>query len=169
MSTKKRNKKHNPDKRAQRFFSNTRLWSWETMRDSKGQRLSHGEARCGFVWKPLSQREVDNLITRNNNWAVCCRALCHVNGSTWIESEIRSARDIKVNDFADLYDDLRNAVLSQVRLSHVVDVGWIVQSFGKFDRTDSNFELVYQGEITQERAERWAEQNKTYRQEAKAA
>lgn len=143
------------------------------MVDENGTRISHGEARCGFVWKPLSQREVDNLIVRNNNWVICCRALCSNGSDTWIETEIRSARDIKINDFAFMYDDLRNEVLSAVQLRHVIDVGWIVHSFGKESRIDDGFELAYPLEVTEERQARWAALNETYHerreQEAQAA
>ena len=163
---KKKRKQHNPNKRAQRFFSNTRLWSWESMIDQNGSRISHGEARCGFVWKPLSQKEVDSLIIRNNNWVICCRALCRTNDSVWIESEIRSARDIKVNDFSFMYDELRDSVLSQVQKRHVIDIGWIVHSFGKDDRIDSNFELAYQDTDLplDVRQKQWGILNETYKE-----
>lgn len=173
LNKKQRRKGHNPNKRAQRFFSNTRLWSWESMVDESGMRISHGEARCGFAWKQLSQKEVDGLIVRNNNWVVCCRALCEVNGKEWIESEIRSARDIKINDLAFIYDELRESVLSSVQRCHVVDVGWIVHSFNKHDRIDDNFELAYPEYVTDERRAKWAKLNETYhdrrQQEVKAA
>lgn len=163
---KKKRKQHNPDKRAQRFFNNTRLWSWESMIDQSGSRISHGEARCGFVWKPLSQKEVDSLIRRNNNWVICCRALCVAGDKEWIESEIRSARDIKVNDFSFMYDELRDAVLSQVQKRHVIDVGWIVNSFGKNDRIDSNFELAYQKTdlLLEQRQKQWRILDETYKE-----
>jgi hypothetical protein len=67
MSNKRRVKKHNPDKRAQRIFSNTRLYSWESTVVTEGKRISHGEVKMGMVWKQLSQKEVDGLIKRPNN------------------------------------------------------------------------------------------------------
>jgi len=153
---KKRTKKHNPNIRAQRFFNNVRLWSWESMVEG-GERISHGEARAGFIWKPLTQQQVDGLIKLNNNWAVCCRALCRVGNEVWVETSIRSARDIKINDFAFLYDQLRTEVFEAVQTRHVIDCGWIVQSFGKRDRIDDNFEMAYLGDATNYRRQLWLE------------
>lgn len=150
-------KKHNPNKRAQRFFSNARLWSWESMVDElTGMRISHGEAKAGFVWRQLSQSQADNLTHRNNNWVIVCRALCVAGDKVWTEESIRSARDIKVNDFADIYEEMRAEVMAAVQERHVVDCGWIAQSFGKNDRIDNKqLPLIHLGEASEERRMAW--------------
>lgn len=162
MSKKKRNKKHNQVKRARRFFSNVRIWSWESTVVTDGARYAHGECKAGFVWRDLDQKTVNAIVKRNHNWVVCCRALCMSGGKTWVESEIRSARDIKVNELSDEFEKLRKEVLDAQRLDHVIDVGWIVQTFGEKDRIDDLIECAHLGPITKERAEAWAESNKTY-------
>ncbi len=162
MSKKKRIKKHNPDKRAQRFFSNTRLWSWESTVIEHGERISHGEVKAGFAWKPLTQKEVNFLIKKNNNWAICCRALCKLGKDVWIETSLRSARDIKINELAEVYDVMRQEVLESVKKCHIIDIGWIVQSFHKADRIDDNFELAYQGDLSAERRANWLKSDETY-------
>lgn len=162
MSNKIKKRKHNPDRRAQRFFSNTRLWSWESTVSSEGYRISHGEVKCGFLWKQLTQKDVNFLITKNNNWAVCCRAVCKSGADVWVETSLRSARDLKINELADVYDTLRLEVLEAVQSRHIIDIGWIVQSFHKKDRIDDGFELVELGELTEERREHWLKSNETY-------
>lgn len=157
MSNKKKpRKQHNPDKRAQRFFNNVRLWSWESMRDDKESvRIAHGEAKVGMVWRQLTQKQVIDLAAKTNHWVICCRALCKAGDKEWVETSIRSGKNLKVNDFAEVYDDMRAEVMASVQGRHVYDCGWIVQSFNKIDRTDSNFELKYLGEATYERRMQW--------------
>ena len=149
-------KKHNPNKRAQNFFNCVRMWSWESMQED-GVRIAHGEARLGMIWRALSQEQVRGIVARNNNWVIVCRALCHCNGETWVETESRSARNVKVNDFANHYEELRDQVLSCVQSRHVYDLGWVIQSFGKTDRIDSNLEMVYLGEPLESRRMLWLE------------
>ncbi len=153
---KKRRKQHNPDKRAQRFFNNVRLWSWESMRDeAEDIRIAHGEAKVGMVWRGLNQQQVTDLANKNNHWAICCRALCKAGDDEWVETSIRSGKNLKVNDFAEIYDQMRAEVMASVQERHVYDCGWIVQSFNQIDRTDSSFELKYLGEATYERRMQW--------------
>lgn len=163
MSKKRRVKKHNPDKRAQRFFSNTRLWSWESTVVTEGQRISYGKVKLGAGWKYLSQKDVDYLIKKNNNWVICCRALCKLGAEVWVETSMRSARDIKINELAHVYDEMREEVFSQSKRCHTVDVGWIVQSFHKADRIDNeDFYLTDLGEVSDERQAAWAKSDETY-------
>lgn len=162
MSKKKRTKNHNQVKRAKRFFSNVRIWSWESTAVSEGERIAHAECKAGFIWRDLDQKTVNAIVKRNHNWVVCYRALCMSNGSVWVESEIRSVRDVKVNDLGEEFEKLRNEVLEGQRLSQVIDVGWIIQTFAEKDRIDGLIELAHQGPINKERADAWAKSNETY-------
>ena len=162
MSKKKRTKKHDPNKRARRFFSNVRIWSWESTVASEGERFANAECKTGMIWRHLSQKHVNGIVARTHNWVVCCRALCRLKGDVWVESEIRSARNIRVNDLAEEFDRMRIEVLNSVQLAHVVDVGWIIQSFHENDRIDDLIEIAHQGEVTEERAKAWAKSNETY-------
>jgi hypothetical protein len=162
MSKKRRTKKHNPDKRAQRMFSNVRLYSWESTAVTEGQRISHGEVKLGMAWKQLSQKEVNFLIQKNNNWVICCRALCKLEKDVWIETSMRSARDIKINDLSRVYDEMRDEVFQQTKKAHTYDVGWIIQSYHKNDRIDDNFELAYLGETSEKRREAWLKSDEGY-------
>lgn len=148
-------KQHNAFKRAQTAFSNVRLWSWESMRE-EGTQIAHGMARIGYVWRDLDQQQVTGIIARSNNWVVICRALCELNGHQWIESEAMAARAVKVNDFEDLYADMRRGVMASVNRVQVQDVGWIIQSFGKEDKIDNDDLPLFQiGKASNERRERW--------------
>lgn len=148
-------KHHNAYKRAQAVFSNVRLWSWESMRED-GTQIAHGMARVGFVWRDLSQSQVTGIINKTNNWIIICRALCCLNGQTWVESEAMAARAVKVNDFEALYADMRRGVMASVNRAQVQDVGWIIQSFGDKERIDDESLPLFQlGKASDERRKNW--------------
>lgn len=152
----KKRKKHNPQKRAKRLSNNVRLWSWETSTDSDGTREAHAEAHNGFIWQPLMHEDVRTLIQMTNNWIVISRALCELNGEVWVEQEARSIKQSKIEEFEDIYQDMQMEVLKSVQTRHVIDCGWIIQSFGKTNRIDDEkLPLIYLGEISEERREIW--------------
>lgn len=155
MSNKKRTKKHNATKRARRFFNNVRVWSWESSVVHNGSRLVEARAKINMVWRALGQKQLDAILTHSNNWVVTCRALCELNNDVWIETESRSAKDVKVNELGDEFERMREAVLACVNIEHVVDVGWIIQSFNAIDRIDSDVELKHLGEVSELRRLNW--------------
>ena len=166
MSKKKRNKKHNSELRAKRFFSNVRIWSWESTARTEDMRIAHGEAKLGMFWRDLDQKTVNSIVARPSNWVICARAVCRLRDDVWIETEIRSAKNIRVNDMADEFEKMRKEVLKAQKLCHVVDVGWIIQTFDKKDRIDDLIETVHIGPVTTERQEDWKISNEAYEQRA---
>jgi len=152
-STIKRTNMHR--KRALRIMGKVTLWSWESSAGLDGVRTSRGTARIMGIERDLSQKNVNLITTQQLNWAVCCRALCELNGDVWVESEIRSIRDINVNEMADQYERMREQVLSSVQKRHVVDLGWICQTFTKEDVVDTNFELKALGKVSETRKYDW--------------
>lgn len=148
-------KHHNAFKRCQQVFSNVRLWSWESMREN-GQQTAYGMARVGFVWRDLNQQQVSNIVSHSNNWIIVCRALCRLGDDEWIESEMIAAHSMKVNDFQDEYRRMREGVLASVNRQHVVDVGWIVQSFKDIAKLDDEkMPLFEKGRVSEERRNQW--------------
>lgn len=148
-------KHHNAFKRCQQVFSNVRLWSWESMRED-GVQIAHGMARIGFVWRDLDQQQVSSIVDKSNNWIVVCRALCRLGGDEWIESESVAARALKVNDLQEEYRRMRAGVLSSVNKRHVIDVGWIVQSFKEIELLDDeSLPLLNKGRASDERRNLW--------------
>lgn len=158
-------KHHNAFKRCQNVFSNVRLWSWESMRDD-GVQTAHGMARVGFVWRDLNQQQVSNIVSHSNNWIIVCRALCRLGDDEWIESEMIAAHAMKVNDFQNEYRRMREGVLASVNRKHVIDVGWIVQSFKDIAKLDDEtlplFEL---GKVSEERRSYWLMTDSTIAEE----
>lgn len=150
-----RKKKIAAYKRARRMFGNTLLYSWESMCEPDGQRISHGESKVCGVWRQLTQPDVDVIISNPHNWAICCRALCTTGVGTWVESEIVSAHSLKINDLAEHYDVMRAAVLASVQEQHVCDVGWIVASFNDKDKIDTGFENKHLGTANDDRRTLW--------------
>ena len=153
--SKVRTKKYDKHKRAQLFFSNCRLWSWETMIDD-GIRYSHGEVYRVPIWQELTQKQVAGLKSKNNNWVVCCRVICiDKNGESYIDSDSRSLRGVKLNELAPIYEQMLTEVLECIPSEDIVDIGWICQSFNKVDKVDTDFFMKHLGEITVERRAKW--------------
>lgn len=158
-SAKSKRKTYNPDKRAQRFFSNTRLWSWESDLDREtSTRISYGEVRYANVWRPLNTRQVQELITRVNNWVVLYRALCWFEG--WAQPEVvhtsYTMKNVAIKDFKGIHDQLKEETLEKVQTRHIVDAGWLVQSFGRMPRTDDpKLPLVGLPEASEEHRTAW--------------
>lgn len=169
MSNKPRKKKHNAFKRAQRLLSNTRIWSWESTAVTDVQRIAYGETKVGMFWRQLGQKQVKSIVARPQNWVICCRALCELNGDIWVESEFRSLRSVCVNDLYDEFESMRLDVIKAQRKDHIVDVGWIIQTFDKDDRIDSNLELYECGEVTEMRRNNWHLSVETYPTRKEAA
>src|SRR5690554_4857137 len=70
-------KAHCGQKRAQRFFGRTRIWTWETDREiGSPDQNAVAVTRTIKGWEPLEPK-VANAVTRHrNSWIVCVRALC---------------------------------------------------------------------------------------------
>lgn len=141
--------------RAKRLMQNVLLQSWESSEVLEGDRTCQGIAKIMGVERQLNQRDVNLIVKQRLNWTICCRALCELNGEVWVETEIVAAKDIMVNDFAEHYDKMREQVLACVNKVHVVDVGWICHTFGNKQILDTNFELTWLGEVSDERRQAW--------------
>lgn len=152
-STIKRTNMHR--KRALRIMGKVTLWSWESSAGLDGVRTSIGTAKIMGIERDLSQKNVNLIIRQQLNWAVCCRALCELNGQVWVESELRSVRGININEIGEHYETMREQVLSSVQKRHVVDLGWICQTFTQKDVVDSNFELKSLGVVSETRKYDW--------------
>lgn len=148
-------KHHNAFKRCQNVFSNVRIWSWESEREN-GVQTAAGMARVGFVWRYLNQQQVSNIVSHSNNWIIVCRALCRLGDDEWIESEMIAAHAMKVNDFQNEYRRMREGVLASVNRKHVIDVGWIVQSFKDIAKLDDeSLPLFELGKVSEDRRSYW--------------
>ena len=161
MSSKPRTKKHSSNKRINSTFSNVRLWSWESMIDKDKTTVSHGELRIGHVWREMAQKQVTDLAALPMNWSICCRALCSnpEDGSVWLETSLRTVRDIRVNALAELYAEMRKDVMDELKddglLDSVLDCGWIMRTFKNTDPIDSGYESQHVGEISPNRHKLW--------------
>jgi len=171
MATKKRRvKRHNPNKRAQRFFSNTVIWTWEADLDEQdGTQLAAAKAKTPRGWEILGPDTTHSITRYRNNWIICVRAFCrNVHGEEWVEEEVRIVENQALNDFQDLYHELRAEVLSAQRLDQVVDVGWIAGTYGK-EANDERLSLWGLGHYTPERQATFRAVNEQYLEERKAA
>ena len=151
-------KKHDADKRATRFFQNARLWSWESQ-TKNNERIVEAETKLCVHWQDLSPRVSNKVVSSTNNWLVCCRAiLLFQDGTTAIESEEVQCRNKKVNDFTEIYDEMRARVLASAQEAHIVDVGWICQTFGSQKQLDKiEIDRVHIGSVNILRQLHWRE------------
>ena len=165
----RKRKGHNGSKRAQRFFGRTRIWTWESERDyATDAQNAVAVARTIRGWESLPA-DIAQAITRHrNNWVVCVRALCCAGDEEWVEEEVRIMRDQRLNDFQDLYHDLRQKVLAAQRYDQVIDVGWIAGTWIN-DPKDEDLSLVDLGASSKARQLLWQAVDRDYRKELAAA
>lgn len=143
--------------RAQRFFGRTRIHTWESSWGSDGSRTAFAQTRTIRGWEDLEQDIAEGVIRYPNNWMICCRALCRTpSGSEWVEHDIRSVRSVSLECFKGLYKELRESVLAEVRTDHVVDMGWICQTWLE-DRLDTDHEWYLHdiGTYSADRQQAW--------------
>ena len=149
-------KAYDKNKRAQRFFSNTRLWSWESRIEPDGSPTSHAEVKRGAIWQPLSQNQVDGIRKNNNNWTVCYRILTQYDdGEVRLHSEFDSFRNSKIIDLGVTVGKFRQSLLSKIQKRHILDAGWLAQSFLSDPRDNEGFENYDLDDATDERKMLW--------------
>lgn len=163
-------KRHNPNKRAQRFFSSVVIHTWEADRDPKTDtQYATAKARTPRGWEWLPPRTVQAITQYRNNWIICVRAFCrNAVGEEWVEEETRIVRDVALGDFRDLYHDLRAEVLKGQLRSQVVDVGWVAGTYGK-QANDERLSLWGLGHYSAERQQVWREVDEAYTENRRAA
>lgn len=148
-------KHHNAHKRLQRFLSDVRLWTWESEGEGEKRPL-RGVIFAGMVQKSLSLKQAESILVKTNNWIVCCRALCVSGNDTWIESEIRAARQVKIADFEEIYKQMRQQVFESVQRRHVIDCGWIVQTYQDNKKIDDEGLVMFGlGKTSAQRQANW--------------
>ena len=153
----KKRKAYDPNKRAQRFFSNTRLWSWESRLDKNGEATSHAEVRRGGMWQQLNQNQVDGVRKHSNNWTVCYRFLMmYDDGEVRLHSEFGSFRNTKLIDLSTTVGKFRQSLLSKIQRRHILDSGWLAQSFLSDPRDNEGFENHDLDGATEERRMLWS-------------
>lgn len=154
---KKKQRKHNARKRSERFFGNTRVWSWESDYDQTGLRSAYGETKQGVVWMPVPPTVLQSFLEAPHNWSIGCRALCQApDGDEWVEWEAMQAKQFRINDIGDYYHKMRAMVMEEVQQRHVIDVGWIAQTYLKTGRIDDESWILKRiGKPSQIRRESW--------------
>ena len=163
-------KRHNPNKRAQQFFSNVVIHTWEADRDpATDTQYATAKARTARGWELLAPKIVNAIVQYRNNWIITVRAFCRdATGAEWVEEETRIVRDVALGDFDGLYQDLRAEVLNAQQASQVVDVGWIAGTFGAV-ANDERLSLWGLGKYSPERQRIWREVNEAHLQRGEAA
>lgn len=122
MSARKRN---NPLKRAQRFFTRSRLWHWES---------SFDEAHCvvrkaAGLWCAVDHDIAEGILRYRNHWRVCARVLLLApDGSRYVEHTLTELRDVSLSGITGAYDALRNEAMQGLNTRHIIDAGWLAET-----------------------------------------
>lgn len=173
MATKKkRNKKHNPTKRAQDFFNaKFRVWTWEADRAKDGEQVAYSQKYMGGFWRDVGPNITSGVLARPQNWAVCIRALCWTGqGDPWIEEVSVICRNTKLQDLESVYLPYRAEVLNACQTRHVIDCGWLAQTFSKRDPADSDrWAMIKMGGVSAERQAVWQQVNTDQAERRQAA
>lgn len=157
----KQRKRHNGTRRAKTFFNQKfRVWTWEADRDSKGQ-SAYAQKHMGTFWREVDVPTTEAVLSRPQNWCVCIRALCWTgSGNPWIEDITFIARDLRLQDLEGEYLPRRDEVLAACQTRHVVDCGWLAQTFsGQVPADKDNWSMIKVGDVTRERMGRWQDFN----------
>lgn len=122
MPTRKRN---NPLKRAQRFFTRTRLWHWE----SSGDEAHCVVRKAAGLWVAVDHDIAEGVLKYRNHWRVCARVLLLApDGTRYVEHALTELRDTSLSGITGAYDALRREALDGQNSAHIVDVGWLAET-----------------------------------------
>ena len=158
MSNKPRKKKHNPTKRAMDFFNaRFRVWTWEADRAEDDHQVAYAQKYMGGFWRDVGPKITGGVLVHPQNWAVCIRALCWTGqGDSWVEEVTVTCRNTKLQDLESVYLPYRDEVLAACQLRHVIDCGWLAQTFSKRDPADSDrWAMIELGAVTEQRQAIW--------------
>lgn len=135
-----------------------RSWRWESDFDPETfVSIGNVHVRKGMFWSAADQEDLDDLITKSHRLVVCIRAVCMNGSDSWeITSELRPAIAVKVPELEKLYFDLRKELLEDVQKRHIVDVGWIIQTYTQPKQIENDRWWRYaMGAASKERQELW--------------
>ena len=154
---KKRNKKYKPKSPL------VRLYSWESERTASDE-FVNAMVKMSFGWIDVDGKMSFNLTKQSRNWTLILRTiLWYPDGNVDIKTAVTHERGVKLDDLEELSKKMRCEVIKTSKLEHIVDIGWIAQTF---DKTPNIGELdeYDMGEITEERQMLW---NASWNEEVK--
>lgn len=126
------NKKAVAYKRLRNLTRGMKVWTWESWvvgTDPENGKPVY-DCECRDLWGQKLTRDVFHVASRiNRTWLVRIRVKCRTeDGQEYLEETELQARDVKLDDFTELYKQERQATLNACNPKHVIDVGWIAKA-----------------------------------------
>lgn len=117
-----------------------RSWRWESEFDEKTlESLGNIQTKKGIVWTASDWNDLADFTNKKHRFAVCIRAVCMNDSEEWGVSElIYPDQQIKIEELEDFYFEHRKALLEDVQTRHIVDVGWVIQTYSNFNQVDND-------------------------------
>lgn len=135
-----------------------RSWRWESEFDEKTfESIGNIQTRKGIVWTASTWNDLADFTNKKHLFAVCIRAVCMNESEEWgVSSIIYPDQKIKIAELEDFYFDYRKALLSEVQTRHIVDVGWVIQTYANRNTVEGDkWWQVGSIKASKERQELW--------------
>ena len=161
----KRKKRHSGDKRAQAFFQNSVVWSWESDIAENGLQAVYAKSFVwGRGWVEHHEQRSKALVHYVNQWIFASRIMLNFGeGQTKIDVEAMIIdQQLPLTQFFDGLYKSQIARLTRTRQArHIVDKGWIAFTY-KGDKANAEKRLagsfeeqeLGEGAFTKERQDR---------------
>jgi len=106
-----------------------RAWRWES-EHTGADSVGHIRIQRGLIWTMPDHRELAVFIQRKHLFAVCIRATMMHDDDIWeLTSQLYPDAPLLINDFEEVYQEQRRELLSGAQTQHIVDVGWVIQTY----------------------------------------
>jgi len=135
-----------------------RSWHWESEFDLKTEEsLSNLQTKKGFAWVEADWNDLDHLYHKKHMLAVCIRAQLMNETEEWaISTIILPDSPVRVPELEEFYRKHRDELLSEVQRRHIVDVGFVIQTYSNFNQVNNDkWWQVGSIKATKERQELW--------------
>lgn len=134
-----------------------RGYRWESDFNESFESMGYLEIKKGFFWEAPEMNDLREYIDRKHNLAICVRAICMNETDEWgISEQYYPDKPCKIDEFEKYYFDNRKAMLDQIQKQHIVDVGWVIQTYSKFNQVDNDkWWQIGSAKATKERQQLW--------------
>ena len=107
-----------------------RSWRWES-EYTPDSSTGHIRIKSGLVWSMPGQLGLADFLMNRHQFAVAIRAtMMTPDGDSWgLSSLLYPEGVLMINEFEDVYQEQRIALLEGVKTEHIVDVGWVIQTY----------------------------------------
>lgn len=135
-----------------------RFWTWESEFDvTTGNSDGNIRIKRGLYWDLVTALEVHNFKNMAHRLAICIRIECMNETASWgVPTVFYPTELVKIPEMEDFYKEQRSLLLEQVQQRHVVDVGWVLQTYSNRSQVENDtWWQIADKPITLERQQLW--------------